>query len=259
MDDEQLADALEANYIASFGMLARTCGGSVLERDDVVAISTGLPVAALNHGFIKHPPADPGRSIGDLVAFFDDAGVPFILRVRERSAPKVEAAFQEMGFPYADTVPGMALFPINDAPPPPENLTIQRLQDESGIITYRRVMAEGFDMPMELATRMITPAILDVPGFESYLGLVEGEPVATTSLFHAGGTAGIYNVATVPAYRRRGLGQSLTWHAVTRGRDLGCTRATLQASVMGKPVYAAMGFRTVAPHRTFSRPQGALK
>ena len=108
-------------------------------------------------------------------------------------------------------------------------------------------------MPLELVTRFVTPASLDVPSLESYLGTVDGEAVATSSLYVAGGTAGIYSVATIPSHRRRGIGAAMTWHAVARGKQHGCNVAILQASTMGKPVYEAMGFRTVAPHKTFQR------
>jgi hypothetical protein len=40
-----------------------------------------------------------------------------------------------------------------------------------------------------------------------------------------------------------------------RGKEQGCTVAILQASEMGEPVYSRMGFRNVAPHKSFQRPE----
>jgi hypothetical protein len=45
--------------------------------------------------------------------------------------------------------------------------------------------------------------------------------------------------------RRRGYGEALTWAAVAGGQRAGCTIASLQASALGKPVYARMGFSDV--------------
>jgi predicted GNAT family acetyltransferase len=88
---------------------------------------------------------------------------------------------------------------------------------------------------------------------ELYLGEAGGRAVAASTLVQTGSTAGIYNVATVNAFRRRGIGEAMTWHCVSYGLDSGCSLAVLQASSMGRPVYERMGFRTVAPYRTFHR------
>jgi len=77
--------------------------------------------------------------------------------------------------------------------------------------------------------------------------------VAVSSVFVDGGVAGVYNVATLESHRRRGIGEAMTWRSVSRGRETGCVVATLQASELGKPVYERMGFRVVAPYKTFRR------
>lgn len=68
-----------------------------------------------------------------------------------------------------------------------------------------------------------------------------------------GEIAGVTFVGTRDAYRKRGLGEAITWHAVREGAKAGCTVAALQASEMGRPIYERMGFRTVAGYRTFVR------
>jgi predicted acetyltransferase len=74
-------------------------------------------------------------------------------------------------------------------------------------------------------------------------------------VFVDGAVAGVYNVAALPSHRRRGIGEAMTWRSVARGREAGCTVAVLEASEMGRPVYERMGFRVVAPYRTFRRPE----
>ena len=253
ISDDELAAAVDANYWASFSMLAEACAGAVLRRDDVLAVSTGLPVPMLNQGFIKKPLGGREEPIRDMVEFYDAAGVPFILRVREGVDPEAEKSMEAMGLPYSDTVPGMAMFPIGDPPPPCEGLSIETVADQRSLARYQRVLAEGFGMPLALAERLMAPAVLQVPGFESYLGVMDGEAVGTSSMYAGNGIAGVYNVATLASHRRQGIGEAMTWRAVTQGHEDGCTTATLQASVMGKPVYERMGFRTVAPYRTFHR------
>jgi len=254
MNDGDLAAAVDANYWKSFKLLARACGGEVLQREGMLAVSTGLPVAMLNIAFVKKPLADPQATLKEVVSFYDEKRLPFVVRMREGVDPKSEMAAAALGVPYSDTVPGMALYPV----PPPrgavQGLNIERVSDSKRLRDYQRVAAEGFGMSVEFVERLMAPAFLEVEGFESYLGTMDDEPVAVSSVFVDGAVAGVYNVATLQSHRRRGIGEAMTWRSVARGREAGCTVAVLEASEMGKPVYERMGFRVVAPYRTFRRP-----
>ena len=76
-------------------------------------------------------------------------------------------------------------------------------------------------------------------------------PAATSSVFipELGACTGpshigVYDVATLPAYRRRGLGRLMTAVAVTQGQALApdTTVAVMQATRGGLPLYAKLGF-----------------
>jgi ribosomal protein S18 acetylase RimI-like enzyme len=254
MNDADLAGAVDANYWQSFRLVARACGGKVLERDGMLAISSGLPVAMLNIAFVTEPLAEPPRSLKEAMDFYDEQRLPFVVRMREGVDPESEEASAALGMPYSDTVPGMALYPVPPAPEPVQGLDIERVRDSNRLGDYQRVAAEGFGMPREWTERLMGPAFIKLEGFESYLGTMDGNPVAVSSVFVDGEVAGVYNVATLQSHRRRGIGEAMTWRCVARGREAGCSIAVLEASEMGKPVYERMGFRVVAPYRTFRRP-----
>jgi len=55
---------------------------------------------------------------------------------------------------------------------------------------------------------------------------------------------GLFNVATLPAHRRRGYGAAITERAVRDGLDRGARWAWLQSSTAGYGVYEKLGFRT---------------
>lgn len=52
----------------------------------------------------------------------------------------------------------------------------------------------------------------------------------------------IWGVYVAPQYRGEGVGKALTEAANDYLKSIGCTRALLHASPMGKPLYASLGF-----------------
>jgi len=75
-----------------------------------------------------------------------------------------------------------------------------------------------------------------------YLARLHGEPVATAALTLAAGVAGLFAVATIEAARGRGIGTAVTMAPLLDARARGYCVGVLQASEMGYPVYARMGF-----------------
>ena len=87
-----------------------------------------------------------------------------------------------------------------------------------------------------------------------YAFTADGEIRATTELLLTDGVAGIYLVATQPAYRRRGMATALVSAALIRAREEGMPVATLQASGDGEPVYRRMGFEPISAIHAYSPP-----
>jgi ribosomal protein S18 acetylase RimI-like enzyme len=57
------------------------------------------------------------------------------------------------------------------------------------------------------------------------------------------GDCGIFNVVTLEAARRRGIGGALTGRLLRDAAARGATTASLQSTPMAEGVYAAAGFR----------------
>jgi GNAT superfamily N-acetyltransferase len=129
----------------------------------------------------------------------------------------------------------------------PDTLAIERVMDARGLDTWTHTLGIGFgegDIEARWVGAMYQRIGLDGDRpWRHYLGRLEGEPVATASLFLGTGVAGIYFVFTAPQARRRGIGAAITLAALRDARSLGYRIGVLGASQEGYPVYRRLGFQ----------------
>ena len=83
----------------------------------------------------------------------------------------------------------------------------------------------------------------DPAAFHVLSGRLAGENVATAMAFDHDGDCGVFNVATLEAARRRGLGTALTERLLRDAVERGCSTASLQSTAMAERLYAGVGFR----------------
>jgi predicted N-acetyltransferase YhbS len=86
-----------------------------------------------------------------------------------------------------------------------------------------------------------------------------GVPVAAASLYRVGSLAGLYNVGTRAAHRRRGLGGAVTRAALAHAETLGVEAVFLQCAGLGpvERLYARLGFAVAArPALVCFQPDG---
>ncbi len=146
---------------------------------------------------------------------------------------------------------GMAADLSVESPPPAADpaVVIEAVEDASTMEVWSRVLCDSFGAQRRFGDAFADLAVaigLDARSpFRHFLARVNGEPAATCSLFLGAGVAGIYDVATVPDRRRRGVGSLLTWTVMNEGRSRGCRTSILHSSTLGLGMYRTLGFRDV--------------
>ena len=251
-----MAARLSANYVDTFRSLARIInGGEVIEYGGVSLVATGLRAAPFNIACVRGPLADPAAELSRAVAWFHARKLPFLIRFCVPADRATSASAKSLGLIDAPALPGMAI--LNNVAPgiPCPGLSVVCARDRQTLQHHADVCARGFAISPDIMDRMVSPALLGMHDAEVYVGYVDGAPVTSSALFLNNGVAGVYNVTTVESHRRKGLGAAMTWHAVQRGRELGCQFSGLLSSVMGQPVYERMGFRTITAYASLGVQQ----
>ena len=248
----ELAAAADENFIASFRKLVEHCPGAEM-RDigGVFAFATGLQLALFN-GCVVTGPATPAE-LGNALEWVGGHGVPHRAWITHR-LPQLGDVAREYGLqPEPEPYPGMILHPLPEAPNPSSGVTIVRVTD-GDLDVFVQVGLEG-GIPQDVSERLFTPSFASDADVQLFVGRLNGRPVGTSIAIRSEGASGVYNVGTLPQARRHGVGAALTWAAVEAGRAWGYDTIVLQSSAMGFAMYAAMGFRTVAPYTVFSAPR----
>jgi GNAT superfamily N-acetyltransferase len=76
-----------------------------------------------------------------------------------------------------------------------------------------------------------------------YLARVDGRPASFVLVHDDEENCEFWMAATIPEARGRGLLSGLLHRALLDARERGCTTSTTQATKMGEPVYARLGYR----------------
>ena len=94
--------------------------------------------------------------------------------------------------------------------------------------------------------------MLDAEAFTGYLAEESGRPAGAGLGIRTADVVGVFNIAVVPAVRGGGLGRAITETVLLDGMAAGADAAYLHTSVMGRPLYESMGFRSVETWTVFT-------
>jgi GNAT superfamily N-acetyltransferase len=153
------------------------------------------------------------------------------------------AALTGAGFVAAGSEPGMAVrIPELVAPPVVPGLSLARVEDDAALAVWEATLGRGFGEG-EKEARWVASVYRKLgygDPWRHYVGWLDGDSVATATVFLGAGVAGVYFVMTVPEARRRGIGAAITYGAL---RDVSAEYAVLGSSPAGRSVYERLGFR----------------
>jgi GNAT superfamily N-acetyltransferase len=244
-----LVAAIKANLVEWWRYAGRSPGAEFYEGPELTWLLTGIHYPFLNP--VLRTEAEPDNAdalIEKTLAQFRSRGVTCSWWTDPGTQPAdLGSRLVDHGLTYRDGGPGMAvdLLELNEDLPTPAGLTIEPVGGTEALRKWAYTSIVGFGLPeADMGTWFDLFAGLgfDLP-LRNYLGILNGEPVATSQLLLGAGVAGIYVVATLPDARRQGIGAAMTLAPLLDARAMGFRVGILHASPMGLGVYRRLGFR----------------
>ena len=257
--DPQVDDAVVENLIEYISSGGKTPGFEWIETADLTVFISGMDRPMFN-AILKTNlnPEDADKRIADTVNLMKSRKVPFYWRIRKADKPADLPHRLEKAGLRGSEEPGMAIdLGKLKVPPPPPGFRLERARGRERLEEYVRVLIEAYPASpwiLESFTRMILHADLG-DTFRHYIGHLDGRPVATSSVLLASGVAGLYNVATMPEARGRGIGAYISSAPLAEARGEGYRISILHASDLGRPVYTKLGFQDRGKVTSFSLPK----
>lgn len=239
-------DVARANVAAWERFVAAVPGAWTRREGGALGVMSGVGLPGFNGVWGETRDVDPvavARLLDDVRA----AGVPFCMQLRPGWSPELDLVARKRGLERADGEPVMILDDERklDAALAVDGLAIRQLERTEGDV-HADVAAEGGVVGAAAPYRKITTAeVLMTPGIRCYVGEVDGHAVTTAIAVTTQECVGIFAVATLPDWRRRGFGAAVTARAARDGLDAGARWAWLSASAAGFGVYRRIGFVTV--------------
>jgi GNAT superfamily N-acetyltransferase len=250
MTDDELAGRVHRSLMEVSSWMDDHPGGAAEYRDGELLYASASPLPFLN-GVMRDGPR------GDATALIERARRFFFARDRgflvycHPGDPELERAARELGlFEVMSRYPEMICRTPLEALPG----DVRQVQDVEAAAAYWRICDEAYPsigMPPGVFTASFpAESLLEAEHGVACLGHdVEGNPVACASLWLAGGVGMVGWVGALPAARGLGLAAACTVWATNQAFALGADVASLQASEMGEPIYARLGYEELFAYR----------
>jgi N-acetylglutamate synthase len=234
-------------YAAAFELLAAAVNGRTRRGPGGTVLAlTGGPVPWMNVIISPHREPDPDEMAS--LAELESWDFPWSIHVRGMPGPLVTELAARYGLTEFERQ-ALMVRPADQGLPGEmavDSLRVRAVsEDELGL--FAEAVAEGFESPPEIFGVLGVPPARNIDGVvgTSYLAELDGVVVGTGKTVVSGGLTAIFDVTTMPRYRRRGYGLAITLEMIRAGYAAGAPTVFLGAgSAESERLYARAGFRT---------------
>lgn len=221
-------------------------GAAFQDNLHIMVYCSGVDYAPCNGILNKNEGYVPNEGeIQDTVAFFKKRAVPFIWW----SSAKV---LEKYNFQYGGVLTGIALDISEDyvkTPLSSSKVTVKRVQTQDELQAFSGLFSTAFGVTETASTQLhtVSEAAMQQGEQVHFLAYLDCLPVGTATLSITSSSAGIWNLGTLPEYRKMGVGHTLVEAALAeaRKRHYGQVMAILMPKGMAWGIFKKLGFHEV--------------
>ncbi len=244
-----LISAIEESLREFWGNWGNAPQSQLYDGPDMMRLYIGVPFMFCNGVICSQlSPNNIDARIEETVSYFSTRNATWEWIVGPNSTPSsLDKILEKHGLQILDESIGMVinLHEMNQNLPKIDYFEIGPVSDDGTMKRWANTVVEGFESPT------LRPTFVDLEcslgyrqySYRRYLGLLDHQPVSTSSMFLGEKVVGIYCVSTIPTARGLGIGAAITLYALREALAMGYHIAVLQASTMGRNVYRRLGFR----------------
>jgi GNAT superfamily N-acetyltransferase len=262
-NSKQIIEAIEKSWFVHFAFWGSAPSREVYEDQYLKRVTLFAP---------EYPPfncvhlaqltqENMHAKIDETVEYFKSRKLPLQWNIGPSTRPiDLGEHLQAHGFTKVSDTPGMAveLESMNEDFPESSGFTIKPVKDIETLRDWIQAATEGFSV--KKSTSELLFDIESKIGFgehlprRSYVGYLNGRPVACSLMLMTSGVAGLFAVATIPAARGRGIGTLISLAPWTEARERGYKVGVLHSSQMGYGVYRRLGFEDYCKIEMYQLP-----
>lgn len=220
-------------------------GSTYMVNSKRVIYSSGVDFAPCNGILEKNHSKIEPKEIEETIDFFKSRGLPFVWWT-DSSALKIP------DFQFGGHMTGISLNLKNEIKTvlPSPKLTIKTVSTKKELTDFCKVIADcfGFNAKVEEQYLQMCQAAMDQKEQIHFLAYVDDIPVSTATLSTTPLSAGIWNCATLPSYRKKGIGTALAYHATQHAKEKGHSEvmAVLMPKGMACGLFKSLGYQEVS-------------
>jgi ribosomal protein S18 acetylase RimI-like enzyme len=249
---------VDENLRAAMQFFGKASGaGCIQPVDGGLAIYSGLDYGVFNISLLTRPVADGEleKRLAELGRFFRQRTLRWSVWLCE---DMLDAAvrrherqiFANYGMRPISQPPGMLAPSLRPPAHPLPEIEVRPVVDRETRAAFAEITCVAFEIPYAIAHAVYSRErawVSNGPnGYEGFVGYVDGRAASIVAAVQAAGAIGIYSLATMPEFRKRGYAEAMLREAVRRiSERTGITQVILQSTDAGYELYKRMGFRDV--------------
>jgi GNAT superfamily N-acetyltransferase len=249
---EELVQAMDVCLLESVYSEKDHPGQEFIEHDGIVILNTGIHSGDMNGVFKGHTHSDDiVESVEYAIRYFMKKQIPYYWWVGKYRNSNLQTILEDAGYEHVADLPVMVadLETIPKVEKIPE-IKCKTVTNKKELEDWIKISAQCIETD-ERSGKEYMDYCLDYDIKENskqvlHIAYWDGVPAASCLTFKGTDVATLYFIATLPEFRNRGLGRTITLHAMRQAKDAGYLLAGLQATSQGISLYENLGFTTIS-------------